>query len=139
VKESGPRPCAARALLWGLLLSLNAILVATVIAAAHSFHRPALYLTATGPLLLVGVFALLIWWGTRRPRRASVLRAAWWATVAGDALLLAHATGAYRLAGRLGLILTSGPLILAAMLTLMVGWYRRSVLAGGGTAGGGHE
>jgi hypothetical protein len=140
MKDFGPQPCAARALLWGVLLSLNAMMAATVIAAAQCFHRPALYLTATAPLLAVGVFALLIWWDTRRPRRASVLRAVWWATVAGDAVFLAHATGAYRLAGRLGLMLMIGPLILAAMLTLMVGRYRRSVLADGrGRAGGGRE
>jgi hypothetical protein len=125
MKDSGPRPCAARALLWLALLILNALMAATVIVAAHSFRRPALYLTATGPLLLVGLFALLIWWDTRRPGRASVLRALGWATVAGDALVLAHAAVAIRLAGRFALILMSGPLILAAALTLTVWRYRR--------------
>jgi hypothetical protein len=138
VKESGPRPCAARALFWGLLLSLNAMMAATVIAAAQWLRRPALYLTATGPLLLVGLLALLIWWDTRRPGRASVFRAAGWATVAGDALVLAHGTVAYRLAGRFGLFVMIGPLILAAVFTLMVAWYRRGALASGrsGTDGG---
>jgi hypothetical protein len=141
MKDSGPRPCAARALLWLALLSLNALMVATVIVAAHSFRRPALYLTATGPLLLVGLFALLIWWDTRRPRRASVLRVLGWATVVADALLLAHATAAVHLAGRFALFLMIGPLVLAALLTFSVGRYiRRSLVAAArNTAGSGGE
>jgi hypothetical protein len=45
--------------------------------------------------------------------------------VVGDALVVAHAAVAIGLAGRFALILMSGPLILAAALTLMVWRYRR--------------
>jgi hypothetical protein len=141
MKDSGPRPCAARAVVWWALLSLNALMAATVIVAAHSFRRPALYLTATGPLLLVGLFALLIWWDTRRPRRASVLRALGWATVFADGLLLAHATAAVCLAGRFALVLMIGPVVLAAVLTLLVeGYIRRNLMvAARDAAAGGSE
>jgi len=141
MKDSWPRPCASRAMVWWALLGLNALMAATVIVAAHSFRRPALYLTATGPLLLVGLFTLLIWWDTRRPRHASVLRALAWAMVVADGVLLADATAAVCVAGRFALVLMIGPVVLAAVLTLIVeGYIRRSLTAAArDTAAGGSE
>jgi hypothetical protein len=134
------RPAGATAPLRLLLYALvgcNAVMAVAVIAAARLFSRPSLYLTATAPLLLVGVLGLTIWWETRRPPRATLYRVIGWATVAFDAVLLAHAAITVHLAGRFGLALMTGPVALGALLSGVVWWGTHSApssLSSGSTA-----
>lgn len=113
----------ARRTLWCVLLAANALAAGERIVFALTFHRSALALGATAPLLLAGVLALVLWWDTFRPCRKALFRALRWATVTADGLLVAHTTAAWRLAGRFGLLVSIGPVLLAGLLTLIVWWH----------------
>ena len=120
VKHPSPDIGAVRRVLWWVLLAVNGLMAGEMILAALAFHRPVLVLGATAPLLLVGGSALALWWDTCRPCREAMRRALRWAVVAADALLVAHAAAAWRLGGRFGLLVTSGPVLLAGLLTLIL-------------------
>jgi len=120
-----------RRTLWCVLLAANALAAGAMIVFALAFHRTALALGATAPMLLAGAFALVLWWDTCRPCRKTLLRALRWAIVAVDLVLVAHAAAAWRLAGRLGLLVSIGPLLLVGLLTVIV-WRHRHEPTGSG-------